>query len=281
MIMCGLNYEVGRFNSERIAKGLEPVCSPKDGMNTSELVDRKIHDLLERCKKADEKGLQEPKPPPKALRKQCVQEKEGIDTLNQCRSPTHLLNSPQYDKHYRSMFTALMGRMHRGQKFTNSTAYGRMGYGFARAEDTKGYSVEAVEEYTLQDLGGLDLTISGAGDGVGPPEPDFIWFGITERMKESISLFYFHFKAKPLPQTPIHRIQECRPNSWWTNEHREIVKEREPADYAVWRAANAILDVRVEKMKMEIQTLLDAGETKESLSYVDWDQLEQVGITFS
>lgn len=50
------------------------------------------------------------------------------------------------------------------------------------------------------------------------------------------------------------------------------MKEREPADYAVWRAANAIMDVRMEKLKMEV--------TKESLFYVDWDQLEELGITF-
>ena len=157
------------------------------------------------------------------------------------------------------------------------TAYGRMGYGFERAEESKGYSVETVEEYALQDLGGLDLTISGAGNG-GPPEPDFVWFGITERMKESTTLFYYQFKAKPLPQTPIHRVQDCRPNSWWTSKDREIVKEREPADYAVWRVANAIMDVRMEKMKMEIQKLLNKGETKESLYYVDWDQLEEIGV---
>ncbi len=157
----------------------------------------------------------------------------------------------------------------------SDTAYGRMGYGFERAEMSKGYSVEAVEEYTLQDLGGLDITISGAGDG-GPPEPDFIWFGITERMKESTILFYYTFKSAPLPKTPIHRIQDCRPTSWWSSENREEVRRREPADYALWRSANAVMDVRMEKMKMEIQSLLDAGETRESLFYVDWDQLEGV-----
>ena len=58
------------------------------------------------------------------------------------------------------------------------------------------------------------------------------------------------------------------------------MKEREPADYAVWRAANAIMDVRMEKLKMEVKAKLQAGETKESLFYVDWDQLEELGITF-
>ena len=91
-------------------------------------------------------------------------------------------------------------------------------------------------------------------------------------------LFYYQFRLKPLPRTPIHRVQECRPNSWWTDENREVVKAREPADYAVWRAANAIMDVRIEKMKMEIRSLLRAGETRESLYYVDWDQLEEMGV---
>jgi hypothetical protein len=48
----------------------------------------------------------------------------------------------------------------------------------------------------------------------------------------------------------------------------------------LWRAANAIMDVRMEKLKMEVKAKLDAGETKESLFYVDWDQLEEIGITF-
>ena len=47
-----------------------------------------------------------------------------------------------------------------------------MEYGFERAEESAGYSVEKVEEYTLQDLGGLDATISATEHG--PPEPDFI-----------------------------------------------------------------------------------------------------------
>ena len=47
------------------------------------------------------------------------------------------------------------------------------------------------------------------------------------------------------------------------------MKAREPADYAVWRAANAIMDVRLLRMKMEIQARLDAGETEESMPYVE------------
>ena len=75
------------------------------------------------------------------------------------------------------------------------------------------------------------------------------------------------------------RVQECRPNSWWTDADQVAVIHREPADYAVWRAANAIMDVRIEKMKLEIQELLRAGETRESLYYVDWGQLQEIGVT--
>ena len=266
MIMCGLNAEISAWNRQRANEGLDQVCSPKDGLNISSLVDVKTQNLLDKCQSGAKVNDQQ--------KQQCQDHANGVDIFEHCRSPSHLFAHHQYDKHYRSMFKGLMGRYHRGQKF-GGTAYVGMSFGYERAEESKGYSVENVEEYTLQDLGGIDLTISGAGDG-GPPEPDFIWFGITERMKESTILFYYYFKAKPLKKVPQHRIQNCHPTEsvGWTTEHRQIVKEREPADYAVWRAANAILDVRMAKMKMEIQAQLDAGVSKEALYYVDWDTLE-------
>jgi hypothetical protein len=38
-------------------------------------------------------------------------------------------------------------------------------------------------------FGGLDLAIPGAGERIGWLELDFIWFGITERMDESVVLY--------------------------------------------------------------------------------------------
>ena len=120
MIMCGLNYEVTRFNNERVAKGLHAVCKPKDGLDLSALVDRKISDLLGKCKQADRDEADGKKPKINtAQRKQCTKEQDGEDTLVHCRSASNLLESKQYDKHYRSMFKGLMGRFHRGQQFTN------------------------------------------------------------------------------------------------------------------------------------------------------------------
>ena len=83
-------------------------------------------------------------------------------------------------------------------------------------------------------------------------EPDFVWFGITERMKESTCLFYYTFNVKPMKETPRKRVMNCPTTSWWTEEHRNEVKQREAADYAVWRTANAIMDVRTKKMQEHI-----------------------------
>jgi hypothetical protein len=126
MIMCGLNYEVTRWNNMREASGLSRVCSPRDGLNISEMVDRKMADLMERCR-SEKNMMARGETPKKKLHvqqiQQCTDEEMGIDTLAHCRSADHLLASPQYDKHYRSMFQALMGRFHRDQKFTNGKHY--------------------------------------------------------------------------------------------------------------------------------------------------------------
>ena len=40
------------------------------------------------------------------------------------------------------------------------------------------------------------------------------------------------------------------------------------------------MDVRMEKLKMEVKAKLDVGASKEDLFYVDWEQLEELGVTF-
>ena len=112
MIMCGLNYEVARWNAARVGEGRAAACAPAGGLNVSEMVDRKIADLHEKCRTRPDLAQQ--------LKRQCRDEERGIDTRAHCRSARHLLASPEYDKHYRSMFKGLMGRFHRGQEFTNS-----------------------------------------------------------------------------------------------------------------------------------------------------------------
>lgn len=154
--------------------------------------------------------------------------------------------------------------------------YYRSAEAFLNNHTAHGFSAAEVEKYTLVDLGGLDTTIthaaykgynpkpagkSDAGHTNNNAEPDFLWFGITERMKESACLLYYTLGVKPLPKTPEHRVMKCSPTSWWSEEHREEVRRREPADYAVWRAANAILDVRVLKMREDVRAKLEDSKS--------------------
>ena len=121
-------------------------------------------------------------------------------------------------------------------------------------------TLEDVELYILRDLGGL-------ADFHNQYKEDFLWFGITERMTESMCLFYYTLKLNPEPM-PHERFKPCRPTTFWEPRHIQWVETHEQFDYAVWRAANAILDVRLEKMRLEIQARLDQGETLESIPYL-------------
>ena len=119
---------------------------------------------------------------------------------------------------------------------------------------------EDVELYTLRDLGGLldfDDTY----------REDFIWFGITERMQESMCLFYYTLKLNSLPM-PHQNFKEYRPTDFWEERHFQWVRKHEKFDYAIWRAANAVLDVRLEAMRLEIQARKDAGESLDSIRYL-------------
>ena len=70
---------------------------------------------------------------------------------------------------------------------------------------------------------------------------------------------------------------KCPPTSWWTEAHREMVKKKSPADYAVWRAANAIMDVRVFNMKQTIQRQLERKAMLSSEQRRRFEALESAG----
>ena len=119
---------------------------------------------------------------------------------------------------------------------------------------------EQVEHYTLRDLGGLE-------DFHETYREDFVWFGITERMQESMCLFYYTLKLEPQPM-PHERFKTCRPAALWEKRHIARLHETEKFDYTIWRAANAILDVRMEWMRIDIDNRLAAGEAMESIAYL-------------
>eukprot|EP00588_Corethron_pennatum_P010517 CAMPEP_0194270546 /NCGR_PEP_ID=MMETSP0169-20130528/4511_1 /TAXON_ID=218684 /ORGANISM="Corethron pennatum, Strain L29A3" /LENGTH=534 /DNA_ID=CAMNT_0039012633 /DNA_START=219 /DNA_END=1823 /DNA_ORIENTATION=- len=121
-------------------------------------------------------------------------------------------------------------------------------------------TLKDVSLYTLRDLGGLV-------DYHETYKEDFVWFAVTERFKESMCLFYYRFEIEHVKEK--HSLYKpCRPLNFWEDKHKKILVERESFDYTVWRAANAILDVRMDDMKLEIRSRLDAGEKLEKIPYL-------------
>lgn len=273
MAMCAINGRVNTFNWRREKKGLPRVCTPKEGLNISSLIDDHNAKALRKC--GDVSGSA------KQLNKleQMICNK-GPSSIDYCRGASELLSSEAY-QHMRSMYKSLMGRYFARQEI------GVVNYisieNSVKRNDPGGFSMDEVvhwvEEYTLIDLGGLDVNIESSpydgrkllkGMSGGRPintaptkataEPDFLWFGITERMHESTCLLFYALGVKPLPEIPRERVVNCSPTSWWNNEERHIVREREQADYAIWRTANAMLDVRVWMMREEVIRKMENGE---------------------
>lgn len=63
-------------------------------------------------------------------------------------------------------------------------------------------------------------------------------------------------------------MKPCRPLAFWTEEQKKKFIDKEDFSYTVWRAANAILDVRMQDMRLQIKARLDAGEKLEDMPYV-------------
>jgi len=121
-------------------------------------------------------------------------------------------------------------------------------------------TLEDVSLYTLRDLGGLV-------DYNPVHKEDFVWFAITERFTESMCLFYYRFEVEPVLEKKA-LYKKCRPLAFWEDKHKKHLEDNEHFDYTVWRAANAILDVRMEDMRLEIKDRLDAGEKLKDIPYL-------------
>ncbi|KAL3798854.1 hypothetical protein HJC23_004642 [Cyclotella cryptica] len=223
----------------------------------------------------------------------------GPQSMSHCLSPSHLLSSPAYGG-MRSMYKSFLGRYFADQVMGDTNSYVSVervlrrrygGGGSGNSGEGMGGGMQRIEEYALVDLGGLDVVQYHPYDmegflsklqAVRSPldklsttttttathpieefstydEPDILWFGITERMMESTCLLFYVLRVPPI-SVPKSRVVNCSPASWWSAKDREEVKRREEGDYALWRVANAILDVRVEKMRREIRERLRSGE---------------------
>lgn len=134
----------------------------------------------------------------------------------ECRSPQHLMNHPRMSTMMHNLYQHLL---------LNAPAT-------STASD--------YEDYALRHLGGVTTPTR-------LQEFDMWWFGVTERMHESMCLLHYQLQI-PFVETPMERVMPCRPLSAWSEADKALVVEREVRGYSLLRAANAILDVRVAKM---------------------------------
>ena len=77
------------------------------------------------------------------------------------------------------------------------------------------------------------------------------WHGVTERMVESMCLFHSMVKF-PYYETPQSRYKQCRPTSYYSQQEKEKIRDNEIVNYAVSKAAHAILDIRMAKLCREL-----------------------------
>lgn len=110
----------------------------------------------------------------------------------------------------------------------------------------------------LEYLGGLDVPVK---DGA------MMWFGITERMDESMCLFHYQ-TGLTLVETPTHRIKTCRPTSFWSEADKQHYWSGQELDHAVYYAGNAILDLELAKMRQDLWSrVLQGKATVESMDF--------------
>ncbi len=101
------------------------------------------------------------------------------------------------------------------------------------------------------------------------PTDCFISNPVGDIFVSLLFLIYFWFLLIDLTINFIQfRHKKCRPLNFWTEEQKEKFIGNEGFSYTVWRAANAIMDVRMEDMNLQIKARLDAGEKLKDMKFV-------------
>ena len=135
-------------------------------------------------------------------------------------------------------------------------------------------------EGAIEYLGGLDAPMKQSANGDGSyPNGDMMWLGVTERMTESMCLFHYQIQL-PWEETRRERMQTCRPINFWSPSNRNKFYTKEPMMLAVHKAANAVLDLQLAKMHLEVTQLLQQPENAgTNLTYVGEGCLQGVSLT--
>jgi len=226
---------VGRFANQRHLQGGE--CPP---VNLTDVMYKNIEHFSAKCKEDND-----------VTSSRCValnEEGGGEKLYGHCGSLDKLFKKGTV---HNMMHGSLMGDFPRPPKIRDD-------------EETIGINLtptlKDVSLYVLRDLGGLI-------DYNEVHKEDFVFFLVTERFKESLCLFYYRFEVEPVPEK--HSLYKpCRPLTFWEEKQKEFHIKNEQFDYTVWSAANAILDVRMEDMRLEIKARLDAGEKLEEIPFL-------------
>jgi hypothetical protein len=156
------------------------------------------------------------------------------DPLPHCRSIPAFLNSSEYEEEHNWFTRLMMPQMETRTKSSEDDS-----------DDDATTSVMEIK--ALRQLGGLSSEDRGA---------HMLWFGITERMKESICLLHYTLRLPYVEITPRDRYVSCRPTHWFAkDDHRNFLRSKEVMDYIIHKAANAIMDIRMNQMCTEIQTI--------------------------
>lgn len=235
--MCNIGAWVRRWQAER---GYTKDCPPT--VNLTEVAYIRWQKAKKDCATSPNKAF-------------CKSIALGENPFHHCSSVDALLESPAYDRHFNEMYQSFLVP-------TNATAP------ITPPENRPRKFYQELELHALRDLGGFV-----------DADPmryklDYIWFGITERMHESMCLFYYTFQNSTsiqphhAPDMTNERFKPCRPKALWQDHHAQKVKEREPYDYTIWKVANAIMDVRILLMQRDVERRMANGETLESISYL-------------
>jgi len=225
---------IGTFAKQRAIKDVKD-CPP---VNLTDVMQKNIDHWVKKCK-SDERPHQK-----------CTKmEEKGLDKVfEHCGSIEKLFEKGSV---HNMMHESLMGDFPRPPELGDDKNL---------IGENLTPSMEDVTTYTLRDLGGLI-------DYHPKHKEDFVWFAITERFSESMCLFYYRFEIDPVEEKrSLHK--PCRPLTFWKEDQKKTHIQNEDFDYHIWRAANAILDVRMEDMRLEIKARIAAGEKLKDIPYL-------------
>ena len=168
----------------------------------------------------------------------CILVKEKKIPMEDCQSVPIFMSSSRFKRYMHDIFgRAYIPEVH--QKYNNNNlSRSKMPANVSTIEDLD--MAQAIGEYehsALERLGGF----TAQGDMY------MMWHGITERMAESMCLFHF-MVGYPYYETPHARNKQCRPTSYYSEKDKQQFRTSEIVNYAMSRAAHAILDVRMAKL---------------------------------